>query len=152
MNHGLRSLVHCPGHYSLQVAQFSGRTSYDLNGNQGQPATGVLNLKESPLKTAHDDAERMADKLSRSPEVQRIGQPVFVYHDRTSSRVFIGAFNSPDDPSAVAVRNELLKCAWAVANKKDRMLPIGRGDSTDIMMVPAPSLTDVEVMKAGLQR
>ena len=52
----------------------------------------------SPLKTAHDDAERMADKLAKSPEIQRLGQPVFVYHDRTSSRVFVGAFNSPTTP------------------------------------------------------
>ena len=58
----------------------------------------MLDPRTSPLQTAHDDAERMADKLARSPEIQRLGQPVFVYHDRTSSRVFIGAFNSPTGP------------------------------------------------------
>ena len=109
MNHGLRSIGHCPGHYSLQVAQFSGRTSYDLNAMGGQPSSPLLNLKESPLKTAHDDAERMADKLSRAPEIQRLGQPVFVYHDRTSSRVFIGTFNSPNDHAIVAMPQRVVE-------------------------------------------
>ncbi len=144
MNHGLRSIAHCPGHFSLQVAQFSGRTSYDLNAMSGHPSTNLLNLKESPLKTAHDDAERMADKLSRAPEIQRLGQPVFVYHDRTSSRVFIGTFNSPNDPAIGSMRNELLKCAWSLCNKEHRR------DALDTMIVPATALTDVEVFKAGL--
>ena len=152
MNHGLRSIGNCPGRFSLQVAQFSGRTTYDLNAMGGQPANHLLNLKESPLKTAHDDAEKMADKLSRAPEIQRLGQPVFVYHDRTSSRVFVGTFNSPDDPSIVAMRNELMKCAWSLCYKPDRKKATGRErDALDTMIVPATNLTDVEVIKAGLQ-
>jgi hypothetical protein len=151
MNHGLRNLGHCPGQYSLQVAQFSGRTAYDLNHKDGQPAIGLMSLRDSPLKTAHDDAERMADKLSRAPEIQRLGQPVFVYHDRTSSRVFIGTFNSPDDPAAIALRNGLLQSAWSLSNKADRRKATGRErDALDTMIVPAPTLTDVEVMKAAL--
>jgi hypothetical protein len=144
MNSGLRSVAHCPGQYSLQVAQFSGRTSYDLNSPGAPPAQTVLNLRNSPLKTAHDDAERMADKLAKAPEIQRLGQPVFVYHDRTSSRVFIGAFNSPTDPAIVAMRNELLKSAIPLTDKK-------RGwNALDIMIVPATTLTDVNVIKTGL--
>ena len=59
-------------------------------------------LKESPLRTAADDAERMADKLAKDAEFQRLGQPVYVLHDRTSSRVFVGSFDSPQDPRAGA--------------------------------------------------
>ncbi len=146
MNHGLRSLGHCPGHYSLQIAQFSGRTSFDLNSVGGQPSRSLLNPKESPLKTAHDDAERMADKLSKAPEVRRLGQPVFVYHDRTSSRVFIGAFNNPKDPAIGTMYQELLKLAIPLVDKKAR-----GWNALDTMIVPATTLTDVEVIKAGLR-
>ena len=48
MNSGLRSIVNCPGHYSLQIAEFSGRSTYQLNsmpvsnsmfpGSEGKPA------------------------------------------------------------------------------------------------------------------
>ena len=101
MNSGLRSIANCPGHYTLQVAQFSGRTAYDLNGPGSAMAQSILNPRSSPLQTAHDDAEKLADKLSRVPEIKQLGQPVFVYHDRTSSRVFVGSFNSPKDPAIV---------------------------------------------------
>jgi hypothetical protein len=48
------------------------------------------------------------------------------------------------------MRTELLKSAWSIAQQKDHRLPFGK-DSSDIMMVPAPTLTDVAVMKAGLR-
>ena len=69
-----------------------------------QPGGVIPNLRESPLRTAHDDAERMADKLAKDAEFQRLGQPVYVLHDRTSSRVYIGSFDSPQDPKAGEVR------------------------------------------------
>ena len=34
MNSGLRSIVNCPGRYSLQIAEFSGRSTYQLNSMQ----------------------------------------------------------------------------------------------------------------------
>ena len=48
------------------------------------------NLKESPLKTAHEDAERMADKLAKDHEFQRLGQPIFVVHDLTAAACWWG--------------------------------------------------------------
>ncbi len=146
MNAGLRSIANCPGRYSLQIAQFSGRSSYDLNPPKGSPTEPLFDLRRSPLQTAHDDAERMADKLTKSPEIRRLGQPVFVYHDRTSSRVFIGAFNSPKDPAIVAMRDELLKAAVPLSDKSKH----GR-DALDVMIVPATNLTDVDVIKAGFR-
>jgi hypothetical protein len=145
MNSGLRSLAQCPGHYSLQIAQFSGRTAYDLNPAKNGP-TKPLFQGASPLQTAHEDAERMADKLSRAPEIRRLGQPVFVYHDLTSSRVFIGAFNSPQDPAIQPMYNALLQAAVPLSDKSQR----GR-NALDTMIVPATTLTDVDVIKASLQ-
>src|SRR5262249_26176341 len=144
MNSSLRSIANCPGHYSLQVAQFSGRSTFDLNPSGGSPKD-LANLRTSPLQTAHDDAERIADRLARAPEIQRLGQPVFVYHDRTSSRVFIGSFQSENDPAAVAVRSEVLKAAVPMMDKKR-----GRA-ALDLMIAPATSLTDVETIKAELR-
>ena len=54
---------------------------------------------------------RWPTSCPESPEIKQLGQPVFVYHDRTSSRVFVGSFNSPQDPAIVPVHGELLKAA-----------------------------------------
>ncbi|HZW30797.1 MAG TPA: hypothetical protein VFF52_08835 [Isosphaeraceae bacterium] len=145
MNSGLRSIGHCAGSYSLQVAEFSGRSGFDFHGVGGPPPI-VQPENTSPLKTAHDDAERMADKLGRSPEIQRLGVPVYVYHDRTSSRVFVGSFASENDPAFTTVRNELLKHAVDLSNRKQR----GRA-ALDVMIVPAMVPTNVAQIKAQLQ-
>lgn len=161
MNSGLRSIANCPGHYTIQVAQFAGHTAYDLYGQEESKFSKIINEHKSPLKTAHDDAEKLADRLAGMPEVKRLGQPVFVYHDRTSSRVYIGSFNSPEDPNAKAVHDELLKVA-AEANKKlqpptswlkkprtDQMiLPASIASQ---LIVPASMLTNVDDMKKTIQ-
>jgi hypothetical protein len=146
MNTGLRSIVNCPGQYSLQVAEFSGRRTYDFNPT-APPAHNILDLKNSPLRTAHDDAERMAEKLAKAPEIQTLGLPVYVFHDKTSSKVFIGAFNSPQDPAAVSVREHLVRNAYILSNKKER----GRG-ATDTMIVPALALTDLSDAKSKIRQ
>ena len=73
---------------------------------------------------------------------------MFVYHDRTSSRVFVGAFNSTDDPNALAVRNELLKIAGKLnGTAKDRWnRPV-----TDQMIIPASMLTSVDDLKSTIR-
>lgn len=146
MNMGLHSIVNCPGQYSLQVAEFSGRSVYDFNPT-APPAHNFLNLKDSPLRTAHDDAERMAEKLAKAPEIQKLGVPVYVFHDRSTSKVFIGAFNSPQDPAAASVRDHLIQNAYVLSNKKER----GRG-ATDTMIVPALALTDLNVIKSKIRQ
>jgi hypothetical protein len=142
MNSGLRSIANCPGHYTLQVAMFTGRTAFDLNAPEGTPTSILLNPRESPLKTAHRDAEHLAEKLAKSEQMKRIGQPVYVYHDRTSSRVYVGAFNSPQDPAIAALHADLLKAAWEL-NAKDSW---GRA-KIDERIVPASQLTDVDGIK-----
>src|SRR5262249_9183311 len=137
--------AHCPGQYSLQVAQFSGRSVFDLNPGKSSPIA-LASLRDSPLQTAHDDAERMADKLGRAPEIQQLGLPVYVYHDRTSSRVFVGSFQSEQDPAAIAARTELVRHAVDMTDKKKR----GRA-ALDIMIVPATGLTSLNEIKAQLR-
>jgi hypothetical protein len=145
INSGLRSVVNCPGRFSLQVAEFSGRLAYQLNATQ--PTDQLLpNLKTSPLQTAHEDAERMADKLSRAPEIRQLGLQVYVFHDRTSSRVFIGSWNSLEDPGAGRTREALLRLAMPLTDKQTR-----KKDALDIMIVPALALTDLTDYKAKIK-
>jgi hypothetical protein len=144
MNGGLRSVVHCPGRYSLQVAEFTGRSVYQFGG-QEFVAQNLPDVHTSPLRTAAADAEKMADKLAKDGDVARLGQPVFVYHDRNLSRVYIGSFNSATDPAAAQLREALLKLAVPLA---DRRRP---GGALDTMIVPAPVLTDVSVIKTKIQ-
>jgi hypothetical protein len=152
MNGGLRSIINCPGAFSLQVAEFSGRSAFSFNPNA--PANHILpNLKDSPLRTAHDDAERMAEKLANSPEIRQTGQPVYVYHDRTSSKVFIGSFKSPQDPAAGALRNHLIQNAYNLSNKNSELpnKKLRGKAATDTMIVPAIALTDVNDLKGKIK-
>ncbi len=153
MNGGLRSIAHCPGPFSLQVAEYSGRSAFSFNPNT--PASHVLpNLEKSPLRTAHDDAERMAEKLANSPEIRQTGQPVYVYHDHTSSKVFVGSFNSPQDPAAASLRNFLVQNAYNLSNKNYEMPNKklrGKSAATDTMIVPALALTDVNDLKSKIR-
>jgi len=141
MNQGTRSIAHCPGRFSLQVAEFSGRSTFNEKDERFQ---GILNLKKSPLATAAEDAEHLAAKLSKDPDIQKLGQPIYVYHDRTASRVYIGSFNDWQDPAAVETRDSLLKLAVPLL---DRKRPTGGLDS---MIVPAGMLTDLKEIKTKI--
>jgi len=144
MNGGLRSIVNCPGRYSLQVAEFTGRSAYQFGG-QELVADPLPNVRTSPLRTAAADAEKMADKLARDRDVARLGQQVYVYHDRYSSRVFIGSFSSERDPSAAKLRDELMKLAVPLADRTRSSAAL------DTMIVPAIALTDVSTIKTKMQ-
>jgi hypothetical protein len=107
MNEGPHSVMKCPGRYTLQIAEFSGRSI--INPNLKEPRLmDASALKDSPLMTAMDDAEKLADKLNKDPELVRSGFRTYVYHDRTSSKVMVGAFNNPNDPTASKLRETLL--------------------------------------------
>ena len=144
MNEGSNSIYHCPGRYSLEIASFSGRSTFDVKGAE---MAGLNILKKSPLATAADDAERLAENLAKIPEIQSTGQPLYVYHDRQSSRVFIGAFNSPNDPNAAKLREYLVKNAVMIMDRKDAKTgrPIAKYNrGIDKMIVPATFLTDLD--------
>lgn len=129
MNAGPRSIYNCPGKFSLQIAEFSGRATFDRNDKKFQ-GTGIL--KSSPLATAAAEADELANALARDPEIQRTGYQPYVFHDRFSSKVTLGAFQAPNDPAAVQLRNKMLKMAVELNNRK----------VTDVMIVPA-DLIDV---------
>lgn len=142
MNQGPRSIGNCPGRFSLQIAQFSGRSTFNVDGAH---SLGEQSLRRSPLVTAADDAEHLAESLSKTPEIKQLGQPVYVYHDRTSSRVMIGSFNSPTDPKAAEVHNAMLRLAVPLMDTVDRKRGI------DKMIVPATALTDLDPFKVNLR-
>jgi hypothetical protein len=150
MNSGLRSITNCPGRYSLQIAEFAGRSTYQLTSLQ--PTSNLFaDVNQSPLRTAHADAERMADKLAKDAEFQRLGIPVYVVHDRTSSRVFVGSFDSPRDPRAFQVRDRLVAMAYPLADRSNA--PGARGkNALDTMIVPALALSDISDIKSKIQK
>jgi hypothetical protein len=142
MNQSSRSIAHCPGKYSLQVAEFTGRSTFN---EKDERFLGIASLKKSPLATAADDAERLAAKLAKDPDIQRLGQPIYVYHDRRASRVFIGSFNAEKDPAAIEVRDSLVKLAVPLMDHKR---PTG---GIDNMIVPAGMLTDLTDIKGNFR-
>ncbi len=147
MNSGLRSIVNCPGRYSLQIVEFVGRSGFQLSPLQ-QPNSMFPSLKDSPLRTAQDDAEKVAEKLAKDAEFQRLGQPIYVVHDRTASRVFVGSFDAPRDPRAGELREKLIQMAVPLVDKSNR----GRGkNALDTMIVPAMALTDLTDLKAKVK-
>jgi|GEM_PF-1060793 len=132
MNGGPRSIYNCPGRYTLQVAEFGGRAVF----NPDQKTAGVFGndwLRKSPLVTAADDAERLAEAIAKDPEIQRTGFQPYVYHDRTSSKVMVGAFYNANDPAAAKLRETLLRQAIPLTQKQ-------RG----VVIAPANQLTDLE--------
>ena len=132
MNSGPRSIYNCPGRYTLQVAEFGGRAVFNPSDKDASLFDGSW-LKKSPLMTAADDAEQLAESLARDPEIQRTGAQPYVYHDRSSSKVLIGSFQDPKDPSAAKLHETLLKVAVPLTNK-----------SKGLMFAPANYLTDLE--------
>ncbi len=137
MNGGPHNIRFCPGRYTLQVANFGGRTTLDPDNDPR--FKGLLGAK-SPLVTAHDDAERLAEALSKDKEVQKTGFQPYVYHDRYSSRVTIGSFNSPDDPAAQKLHDRMIELAVGLSERK----------VSDTMIVPASALLDLAPIKSQL--
>jgi hypothetical protein len=109
MNTGRHSVYQCPGPYTLQVAEFTGRATIDPKANATlaslNPGQARKLFGESPLGTAYDDAEQLADRLSRCKAAQ--GFRPYVYHDLTCSRVTLGAFRSATDPALVQLEKQI---------------------------------------------
>lgn len=100
-NVGPNSLLKNPGEFTLVVAEFGGRSTYNAKDPR---FLGDKNLKNSPLQTAFDDAEALVQVLSNSEEIKKAGVKVYVYHDRSNSRVCVGSFQQENDPGAEPVR------------------------------------------------
>ncbi len=83
MNDGPHNVKNCPGNFSLQVASFNGRSTFDPDHDSR--FKGMLAAVKSPLATAADDAERMAEALAKDKDIQKTGSQPYVFHDRFSS-------------------------------------------------------------------
>ena len=139
MNDGPHNIRYCSGRYTLQVANFTGRSSMDPAETDSR-SKGFLATMKSPLATAADDAERLAEALSKDKEILKTGCQPYVYHDRFSSRVTIGSFDSPADPAAQRLHNRLIEIAVDLNKRK----------VTDTMIVPATALLDLAPIKPKL--
>jgi hypothetical protein len=129
MNSGGRNLTKCPAPYALQVAEFSGRQSLDVKDTRFLSDAG---LKSSPLRTAHEDAERMADSLMKCKAAG--GFQAYVYHDRSSSKVFIGGFTGPDDPNVKKVMDAIPAWSQEMLQRGFSQLPLAPAT----MLTPVP--------------
>ncbi|MDR3623079.1 MAG: hypothetical protein P4L85_27245 [Paludisphaera borealis] len=143
MNTTAWSIANCPGQYTLQVAEFSGRTTFN---EKDENFRGPLALLNSPLRKAAGEAEELAAALKKDREVQQLGQPIYVFHDRTASRVYIGSFQTDRDPQAVQVREALVKMAVPLMDRKRT------GGAVDTMIVPATMLQDLSVIKTQFEK
>jgi hypothetical protein len=141
LNGGPHSVFTCPGRYTLQVAEFGGRAMFNVDDKQ---FTNPQRLKDSPLADAFDNAEKLAEVLAKDPEVKQTGCLPYVYHDQTTSKVMMGAFNAPDDPAAARLRETMLRLAYPLSQRKENK-------NTETLIVPAPVLTDVEGLKASVR-
>ena len=139
INQGPHSIKNCPGRYSLEIANFAGRKTLDMNDRR---FVGDGALKKSPLMTASDDAERLAEALSRDKDIQRTSFQPYVYHDRFSSRVMIGSFDSPTAPEAKKLHDKMIEMTVELNQRKV---------TSNAVIVPAPNLTDLSKIKAQLQ-
>ncbi len=139
MNAGPHNVRNCPGTYSLQVASFNGRSTFDPDHDFR--FKGALAALKSPLATAADDAEHMAEALAKDKDIQKTGFQPYVFHDRFSSRVLIGSFNTISDPAAQQLHDKLNQIAVDLNNRK----------VTATMICPATELTDLTPIKKQLQ-
>lgn len=122
------SIFKCPGPYTIQVADFSGRSFTD----DKDPKIRDILLKPSPLAQAASDAEKLAENLTKCRMLPKEYQP-YVYHDRFSSKVCLGAFQSAEDPGLAALLKQLPMISSELALRKFTALPLA----------PASTLTEV---------
>lgn len=130
MNAGPHSVAQCQGRYTLQVADFLGRSTLDV-GDQRMLNTNFL--RQGPLAKAADDAESLAEALTKCKALDPKFRP-FVYHDRTSSRVFLGSFSAPNDPALVALRGQLEAVSRELITRRFTTLPLA--PATAVSEVP----------------
>jgi hypothetical protein len=136
INQGPHNIYTCPGKYTIQVAEFAGRKQM-VTEKQPEKAFSFFELQHSPLAKAADDAERLAEALAKDKDVRQTGYVPYVFHDRFSSKVYMGAFNSPDDPAAGRLHGDLTKLSFVLTTNH----------VTDVPIVPAGAMTDVNEIK-----
>jgi hypothetical protein len=137
MNDGSDSLLKCPGPMVLQVANFAGRTSFDL---ADKSLADNNFLKSGPLAQAADQATTLAASLKKCRKMPA-GVEAYVFHDRTSSRVYIGPFQSPRDPRLLALLDRGTGSQTSVLDEVSRELLARK--FTELPLAPSGRLTPV---------
>lgn len=95
MNQGVEySLLGCPGRYTVQVATFNGRVVVDQKKIRELEAEGEQITADSRLAEAADSAHRLTLALRKQ------GVEAYEFHDRYSSLVTVGSFDSVGSPRA----------------------------------------------------
>lgn len=143
MNGGPRSLAKCPGPYVLEVATFSGRVNFDVKDERFTDRF----LKNGSLAAAADQAEALADSLTKVKALDRRYKP-FVWHDRTSSRVFLGPFQGPNDPGIPALMGAMNAVSTELITRGLSPLPLAPAGQLTARDNPA----DQGVVQSGLVR
>lgn len=139
MNHGPNSVYNCPGPYTLVVARFQGRGTFDEKDKDFFSDTKV---KSSPLAKATDEAELMAAELNKDTQLQKAGYHAYVYHDRTNSVVTVGNFREKVEPTKLAGDKRVQSIRQHLDKLNQQYLVGGKFQSplspTDMMAVPKP--------------
>lgn len=94
LNSGMEySLLENPGNYTLVVASFHGKSTIQL-------ANGEDDKSDNPFKVTNslDEAAYSAWELANTLRKHEKQFEAYVWHDKYSSVVTVGAFQSPNDP------------------------------------------------------
>ena len=133
MNSGPHTVYNCPGRYSLQVAEFGGRSFF--NPTPADPRLfGKEALTSSPLKTAGDNAERLADALAKATGRAADRVPALRLPRPDVEQGHGRRVQQPQHPKAAQLRETLLRIAVPLADRK----------KAGVIIAPANTLTDLE--------
>jgi len=137
MNRGPHSIYNAPGPYTLVVARFIGRSTFDQNDKEFFDDS---KLKSSPLAKATDDAELMAAELNKDPQLKQAGYSAYVYHDRKKSVVTLGNFNAKVEPNQIMKDQKVQSIRQHLDKLNQKYLSSGKFETplspTDMMDVP----------------
>ena len=142
MNGGPHTIYGCKGRYTMVVADFMG----DRVAVAGDPRflPPQVTRGQSKLRQAAEDAEKLANALAKDDNLKRAGFEAYVYHDRTSSKVTVGAFQAPNDPKAQELQKLILEKVRVTTSKSAPAGSRGAKPVDDIVsLAPNPNLLPV---------
>ena len=93
MNRNVRfGLLKCPKPYTVKVATFRGKTTFNQREMEAEKQTMQFHLRnKKPIKSDLDDAMNKANLLTK--ELRKAGFEAYEFHDRTESYVCVGSFD-----------------------------------------------------------
>ena len=146
INSGLRSIANCPGRYSLQVAEFSGRSAFQFN-----PNASPSQLASQPAETAR--CARLTTMRSewpkswpRPPKSSGLVSRFTFIMTEPRARCSSARSTPAGSRGRRGARISSCRTAYTLSNRDKR----GKA-ATDTMIVPALSLTDLDPIKGALR-